>query len=495
MANDNFDLPRPTDAVPSATSAVINDDAKVLDYVINGEGTVTTRTGKVLLTIDEAINKFGFGIADFTFAAGGTLNSLNLLISNSPTDGYLYKYVGAGDAPIAVGAGTNPVGNSDWQPFSATEHNLLSNRNVAGAHDLSDVDISEHDPRTLKIEHVVMGDGTVISGAALRDSSAVARVITSLTDCHAFADKTEITSFSDSGTYGAFDATTHYNATQNADHLYQFQARGKKSNSGNISNIAGFYSAMDLEGAGEIENVHHLRCVNPTGDAPIVNHHGIHIQPLDGAENNFAIFSWGNTPSVHVGAVTIGSTEREASSAFSVVNISDMTGLHRVGINSNCAVSDLATSSYSAYKGAANLAVSDADYNVGICNGYKAADAQLAGGNTITTLNGFLAQDQTKGSANRGFTSEVVAGTAKWNLYMAGSAQNYMLGNLGIGSGKSAPTAKIDIAPATGGGAGSAPIKLTAGVNLSTPETGAFEFDGVNLYFTIAGVRKTVQLT
>ena len=35
MANDNFDLPRPTNPVPSATSDVINDDAKVLDYVVN----------------------------------------------------------------------------------------------------------------------------------------------------------------------------------------------------------------------------------------------------------------------------------------------------------------------------------------------------------------------------------------------------------------------------------------------------------------------------
>lgn len=68
-------------------------------------------------TLQGAINLFGFGIAPFTFTTGGTLTSLNLLVSNSSTDGYLYKYIGAGTAPITVTAGTNPVGNPDWQAF------------------------------------------------------------------------------------------------------------------------------------------------------------------------------------------------------------------------------------------------------------------------------------------------------------------------------------------------------------------------------------------
>jgi len=137
MANDNFDLPRPADAVPNSTSAVINDNAKVLDYFVNSSGTVVTRTGKEILTLDEAIKTFGFGVAGFTFATGGTLTSLNLLVPNSPTDGYLYKYVGSGSAPITVTAGTNPNSGSNWQKFSATSHNSLSGRNEAGAHDAS----------------------------------------------------------------------------------------------------------------------------------------------------------------------------------------------------------------------------------------------------------------------------------------------------------------------------------------------------------------------
>lgn len=66
-------------------------------------------------------------------------------------------------------------------------------------------------------------------------------------------------------------------------------------------------------------------------------------------------------------------------------------------------------------------------------------------------------------------------------------------GNVGIGLGATAPTARLNL-PAGTATAGSAPLKLTAGTNLTTPENGTFEFDGTNLYFTVGGVRKTVTL-
>lgn len=56
-----------------------------------------------------------------------------------------------------------------------------------------------------------------------------------------------------------------------------------------------------------------------------------------------------------------------------------------------------------------------------------------------------------------------------------------------------AATAKLHIGAGTKT-AGTAPLKLTSGTNLTTPENGAFEYDGTNLYFTTGGVRKTVTL-
>lgn len=64
-------------------------------------------------------------------------------------------------------------------------------------------------------------------------------------------------------------------------------------------------------------------------------------------------------------------------------------------------------------------------------------------------------------------------------------------GNVGIGI--TTPTAVLHLKAGTAT-AGTAPLKLTSGINLTTPENGTFEFDGTNLYFTVGGVRKTVTL-
>ena len=62
-------------------------------------------------------------------------------------------------------------------------------------------------------------------------------------------------------------------------------------------------------------------------------------------------------------------------------------------------------------------------------------------------------------------------------------------GNVGIGI--TSPTAKLHLAAglATAGGA---PLKLTSGTDLTTPEAGAFEFNGTDLFFTPNSTRETV---
>jgi hypothetical protein len=74
------------------------------------------------------------------------------------------------------------------------------------------------------------------------------------------------------------------------------------------------------------------------------------------------------------------------------------------------------------------------------------------------------------------------------NIFFYGGAKGISVKNT-----TTTPTAYLHIGAgvATTGGA---PLKLTSGTNLTTPENGAFEFDGTSLYFTVGGVRKTVTL-
>lgn len=72
----------------------------------------------------------------------------------------------------------------------------------------------------------------------------------------------------------------------------------------------------------------------------------------------------------------------------------------------------------------------------------------------------------------------------------ADTDNSYFGAKVGLGV---TPTAVLHLKAGTAS-ANTAPLKLTAGTNLTTPENGAFEYDGTNLYFTTGGIRKTVSL-
>lgn len=63
------------------------------------------------------------------------------------------------------------------------------------------------------------------------------------------------------------------------------------------------------------------------------------------------------------------------------------------------------------------------------------------------------------------------------------SSSGFQFNNGSVGIGTTSPTAKLHLT-AGSATAGTAPLKLTAGTNLTTPEAGALEFDGTSLYFT-----------
>lgn len=78
----------------------------------------------------------------------------------------------------------------------------------------------------------------------------------------------------------------------------------------------------------------------------------------------------------------------------------------------------------------------------------------------------------------------------------AAIAEKMRLDNTGkLGIGVTAPTAKLHL-PASTTAAASAPIKMELGVLMTTPEAGAIEYDGTNLYFTDStGTRHTLAVT
>lgn len=149
------------------------------------------------------------------------------------------------------------------------------------------------------------------------------------------------------------------------------------------------------------------------------------------------------------------------------------------------------TSEYRLY--ATSASTQAATFTLTSLSHYNAAQGAFGAGSAVTEQHGFYAAATLTGAvSNFAFRSDLPAGTGRWAFYNGGGANSAYAGNSKFGA-TTAPTAKVDIAAGTAA-AGTAPLKLAAGVNLTTPETGTFEFDGTNLYFTVGGVRKTVTL-
>lgn len=92
-------------------------------------------------------------------------------------------------------------------------------------------------------------------------------------------------------------------------------------------------------------------------------------------------------------------------------------------------------------------------------------------------------------------TMSLLAGNSNWLL--SGASSSYFGNGSGAAlrtgfGGVTSPTAKIHIGAGTTA-ASTAPLKFTAGTNMTTPEAGAIEFDGTDLFYTTSTpTRRTV---
>jgi hypothetical protein len=116
---------------------------------------------------------------------------------------------------------------------------------------------------------------------------------------------------------------------------------------------------------------------------------------------------------------------------------------------------------------------------------YRANQSTIGAGSTVTNQYGFWADTTITGATNNyGFTGSIAAAAGSWNLYMVGTAKNYLAGDLGIGVSTNNASAKVQIDSTT---QGFLPPRMTATQRaaIATPPEGLIvvQTDGtVGLY-------------
>jgi hypothetical protein len=221
---------------------------------------------------------------------------------------------------------------------------------------------------------------------------------------------------------------------------------------------------------------------------------------LAAGTGRYNLYMAGTANNYLAGALGIGQT---AITASIDINKSITGATIWYGIRNNGTILSDVTSS-SAYNRTV-LSTQAAAFTIGNTYHYQAAQGAIGAASAVTNQYAFSAESSIVGATNNyGFYGDIAAATGRYNLYMAGTAQNYIAGNVGINA--VTPTAQLNVGGTTHlTGAGSFPstgcgIELVPSVTTGTNyiqtynRTGStwenLEIGSARTVFAIAGTER-----
>jgi len=129
-----------------------------------------------------------------------------------------------------------------------------------------------------------------------------------------------------------------------------------------------------------------------------------------------------------------------------------------IGIYNFSTIQSDVTNSAAYYR--SDSATQAASFTLTTLRHYFANQSTFGAGSVVTTQSGFDVSSTLVGATNNyGFRGAIPAGTNRWNIYMDGTADNYLAGNVGIGT--ASPSRKLDIS--TGSDTDAGLIGITIG--------------------------------
>ena len=275
----------------------------------------------------------------------------------------------------------------------------------------------------------------------------------------------------------------------------------RSSNTATVTSLIGVKATGVNSGAGTVTNLYNMRAFNAinSGGGTITNLFGFYSDDLTTGTNNFGsylnvssgsnkwnLYANGTATNYMNGTLMVGTTSVSTAKVNVITSATDATvsaglsqstltmtadtssffttgfqadGLINQGAFNNTVSTGVRGGSFSARASGASGTVSNAQavigqiFNTGagvITTGFnfRALNATNSGGGTLTNLYGFYVDNLTTATNNYAYGSAITSGTNKWNLYMSGSADNYLAGNLAIGLNSSI-SAKLHVISTT----------------------------------------------
>jgi hypothetical protein len=207
---------------------------------------------------------------------------------------------------------------------------------------------------------------------------------------------------------------------------------------------------------------------------------------LASASNTYNLFMDGSAPNYFAGGLSIGTSNIGATNLLVAKNITgNVTG---IAMRESGVIQSDVTSSARLL----NLLSSTAAATFTLPSLYQIYIEQgtFGAGSTVTNQFGIYIDSSMNGATNNyAFYSGIGSGTNRWNLYMAGTAANYMAGNTGIGT--TTTNSFLNIGAGT---TAKAQINLATSVAPTTPNDGDIWFDGTAIKVRVGGVTRTIAV-
>lgn len=164
---------------------------------------------------------------------------------------------------------------------------------------------------------------------------------------------------------------------------------------------------------------------------------------LTGATTNYGFYSgiaaanarWnfyaaGDASNYFAGRLTLGSVTTTGFLIRNSLNANGSTAVRGFGYNGT--VQSDVTTTFTTFE--SNPSTQAAAFSLGTLRHFYANMGSLGAGSAVTTHIGFDFPSTEVGTNIRAFQGDLSAGSGRFNLYMSGSAMNYMAGPLGIGN-------------------------------------------------------------
>jgi hypothetical protein len=193
------------------------------------------------------------------------------------------------------------------------------------------------------------------------------------------------------------------------------------------------------------------------------------------------------------GGVGIGATTLAAYSLRVSKNITG--GTSAFAIASDGEIQSGVTSAFINYRSIPSTAA--ASFTLTNLYHFTATNGTLGAGSAITNQYGYwVSTSFTNATNNYAFYSDLPAGTNRWNLYMNGTAANYMAGQVGVGATSINASAKVQIDSTT---QGFLPPRMTAAQRaaIASPAEGLIvvQTDGTaGLYLYIGATWRAITM-